>query len=187
MNKIYYPGWKPKRLSPTQRQILVNVRDGRPYGDGLPKHGVEPALHVVMSNRLMQWGLYNPDDGSIGPPTVTPDGLRALEEGHYRDRNKDHARALRYQAQRERPRRVPGVQGPPRSARKLKLASGTWRWVVTRGTITIWSPSGKAITHGKCAPLTRSACSCDPWNCYPEYAVTPGTVRRFIEEELLDA
>lgn len=179
MNKIYYPGMWPKRLSPTQRAILVNVRDGRPYGAELPKHGVEPALHVVMSNGLMQWGPPNE------PPAVTPDGLRALEQGHYRDRNKDHARAVRYG--KKRPPRPPNVQHPPLDARKLKLDSGVWRYTVSRKYVTVWTPAGRAIDIYKEA-VAISICGCgEPYNCLPERAVTPGAMRHYIEQFLLDA
>jgi len=180
MNKIYYPGMWPKKLSPTQRRILENVRDGRPMKDGIPKHGYEPAYHVVMSNGLVTWGLDQAD------AKLTSDGTQALVDGHYRDRNKDYARALRYG--KKRPPRPPNIEQPPLNARRLVLESGIWRFMVTRRYVSIWSPSGKRHEVAKERPVAVSICGCgEPYNCLPERAVTPGSLRRYIEQHLLDA
>jgi len=180
MRKIYYPGMWPKKLSPTQRRILENVRDGKPYGEGIPKHGLQPALYVVLGNDLMGWGAMTNE-----PPSITSQGTQALVDGHYRDRHKDYARALRY-GKNKRPPRPPNVQQPPLNARRLVLDSGIWRFVVTRRYVSIWSPSGKLHEVAKERPVAVSICGCgEPYNCLPERAVTPGSLRRYIEQPLL--
>lgn len=188
--KWYSPYGRPKKLSPTQRQILENVRDGHPYWEGLSKHGVQPALHVVLHNDLMQWGIYSQTEtvtvraAGMAPLELTPRGIQALADGHYGDLGKAHARALRYG--KKRPPRPPNVEQPPLNARKLKLDSGVWRYTVTRRHVSIWSPSGKLHEVAKERPVAVSICGCgEPYNCLPERAVTPGSLRRYIEQHLL--
>ena len=57
--------------------------------------------------------------------------------------------------------------------RRLKLASGIWRYLVGKTCVTLWTPSGKKLVFR--TPY---------WEPH-ESAVTPSLLRRFIEERVL--
>ena len=57
--------------------------------------------------------------------------------------------------------------------RRLKLSSGIWRYLVGKTCVTLWSPSGKKLVF-----------STPYWEPH-ERSVTPGLLRRFIEERVL--
>jgi hypothetical protein len=70
--------------------------------------------------------------------------------------------------------------------RKLKLASGTWRYILDKtGVTTLWSPSGKRYRVGADLTFTTCMCSCPPeFQCFGK-GFSPGGLRRFIEKHVL--
>lgn len=78
-------------------------------------------------------------------------------------------------------------EGVPMRARKLKLASGTWRYVIdTDHVTTLRSPSGKRYRIGPDHTFTTCMCSCPPeYQCFGK-GFSPGALRRFIEKHLFD-
>ena len=68
--------------------------------------------------------------------------------------------------------------------RKLKLPSGTWRYLVGDAT-TLWSPAGKRYRIGAQHLFTTCMCSCPPqFQCFGK-GFSPHSLRRFIEKHLL--
>lgn len=73
--------------------------------------------------------------------------------------------------------------------RRLKLESGIWRYLVTGGwdrawycsyfAVTVWTPGGRKIY------LERDAAGVPIWGGHAQQAVTPGSLRRYIEKHLL--
>lgn len=85
----------------------------------------------------------------------------------------------------EQARNHPRISAAPRNARKLKLDSGVWRYYVTRNYVHLWTPGGREHVVRKNPPVAVSVCGCgEPYNCLPERAVTPGSLRRYIEQHL---
>lgn len=70
--------------------------------------------------------------------------------------------------------------------RKLKLSSGTWRYIVAAdGMTTLWSPAGKRLRVGPTHTFTTCLCSCPPaYQCFGK-GFSPGSLRRFIERHVL--
>jgi hypothetical protein len=70
--------------------------------------------------------------------------------------------------------------------RKLRLVSGTWRYIVDKGHVTtLWSPSGQRYRVGWDHTFTICMCSCPPeFQCFGK-GFSPGSLRRFIEKHVL--
>lgn len=72
--------------------------------------------------------------------------------------------------------------------RKLKLESGVWRFIVRSVVTTLWTPSGKKhrIINAFISGAPEGAHVCGDERCTAAgYPVTPGNLRKYIEENLL--
>ncbi len=70
--------------------------------------------------------------------------------------------------------------------RKLKLPSGTWRYIVgDDGVTTLWSPAGKRYRVGTSHTFTTCMCSCPPAHQCFGFGFSPGSLREFIERHVL--
>ena len=74
--------------------------------------------------------------------------------------------------------------------RRIKLASGTWRFLIDSHETTLWTPSGK-----RCRVKNERITGAASHSCYryeypgnpcpgPNDAVTPGHLRAYIEAQL---
>lgn len=90
-----------------------------------------------------------------------------------------------YPGERKQPHAMRARQGMPR---KLKLLSGTWRYIVDKnGITTLWSPSGQRFRVGGIHTFTSCMCSCPPeLQCFGK-GFSPGSLRQFIEKHVLGA
>jgi hypothetical protein len=74
---------------------------------------------------------------------------------------------------------------PGMKPRKLKLSSGTWRFLIDSHRTTLWSPSGKRcrIANEKILKVSHACNEHEyPEPCRgPIGSVTPGKLRAFIE------
>lgn len=68
--------------------------------------------------------------------------------------------------------------------RKLKLASGVWRYKVSGSKVALWTPGGRRIELSR-NTVGRSVCGCYPYNCYSSLGVTPGSLKQYIENNFL--
>lgn len=70
--------------------------------------------------------------------------------------------------------------------RKLKLTSGTWRFLIDSHGTTLWSPSGKRrrIDNEKITMTQSHHCDYEPGCPGPSGTVTPGNLRAYIETKL---
>jgi len=70
--------------------------------------------------------------------------------------------------------------------RKLKLASGIWRFLIDNHGTTLWSPSGKKhrLANEKITGERSHCCAHAPGCPGPSGTVTPGNLRAYIETTL---
>jgi hypothetical protein len=70
--------------------------------------------------------------------------------------------------------------------RALKLASGTWRFLIDSHGTTLWSPSGKKhrINNETITGTRSHHCDYAPGCPGPRAMVTPGNLRAYIEATL---
>lgn len=68
--------------------------------------------------------------------------------------------------------------------RKLRLPSGTWRYIIKECITTLWTPAGRRyqVPHNK--TFKNSMCSCGPEYSCLGWGFSPHALRAFIEKHL---